>query len=81
MAVERIKWHIKGFKALRKSREVTSDLLRRAKAIQATAGEGYMASPFTGRTRGRASVITETEEARADNARNNTLIRAIDSGR
>lgn len=81
MGIERIKWRMKGFKELRKSREIMSDLIKRGKAIESDAGPGYIAAPFTGRTRGRVSVMTEDEAAREDNARNNTLIRALDAGK
>lgn len=81
MGIERIKWSMKGFRELRKSREVMSDLIKRGQRIEASAGAGYTAAPFTGRTRGRVSVMTEDQAAREDNARNNTLIRALDAGK
>ncbi|WP_193510480.1 hypothetical protein [Cryobacterium sp. BB736] len=80
MGIEKIKWSMKGFRELRKSREVMSDLIKRGDRIESAAGPGYVASPFTGRTRGRVSVMTEDQAAREDNARNNTLIRSLDAG-
>lgn len=81
MAVERIKWNSGGFRKLLRSREVMSNLLERGGRIAAHAGPGVEASPFTGRNRARVSVATETPEATAENARNNTLIRSLDAGR
>lgn len=81
MAVERIKWHMKGFKALRKERGVMSDLIKRGQAIASAAGEGVEAEPFTGKNRAKVSVLTATPEAIKANAAGNTLLRALDAGR
>lgn len=81
MAVDKIRWHIKGFKELRKDRGVMSDLLKRGEAIAASAGAGVEAEPFTGKNRGRVSVFTATDEATRKNAEQNTLLRALDAGR
>lgn len=59
---------------------VLKALKTRADAIATAAGPGYEASTYTGR-RARASVITATMAARADNARRNTLLRATGAGR
>lgn len=50
-------------------------------AIAADAGDGYDGSVIVGKTRARGSVITASYEARAENARHNTLLRALDAGR
>lgn len=76
----RMKWNNKAFRELRKSRPIMSDLIRRGGAIAAAAGAGYEAIPFTGKNRARVSVITATAEARLDNGRNNTLVRAVNAG-
>jgi hypothetical protein len=81
MQVDKIKWNLAGFKALRKERGVMSDLIDRGQAIAAAAGDGVEAEPFTGRNRARVSVLTATVEAARKNARDNTLIRALDAGR
>jgi hypothetical protein len=81
MGIERIKWRIAGFRELRKSSEVTADLIRRAQRIAAGAGSGYSASVSLGKNRGRASVFTKDAAAMRDNAKNNTLIRNLDRGR
>lgn len=81
MSVDKIKWNIEGFKALRKSPEVMSDLIARGNKVADAAGPGFEISPVTGKNRGRVSVRTATAEAREDNARSNSLVRAIDAGR
>lgn len=81
MAIERIKWNIKAFKALRRSPEVMSDLIARGSKVADAAGPGFEISPVTGKNRGRVSVRTATAEAREENARTNSLVRAIDAGR
>lgn len=54
-----------------------AEMLRRAQTGAKAAGPGYEASAVTGRSRARASIITATARAIRDNARNQTLIRAI----
>lgn len=80
MAVDRIKWNMKGFKELRKSRPVMSDLIDRAGDIADASGDGYDVSPFTGKNRARVTVMAVTAESRDDNARNNTLLRNMGRG-
>ena len=75
MAV-RIKWRLAGFREVRTSPEVMAELNRLAAGVAARAGEGYVAEPAAvtgGRGRGRAAVITATEDARRDQAENHTL--------
>lgn len=80
MDIERIKWRRQGFREILRSRAVMSDLMHRGQAIAAQSGPGYVASPFTGRNRGRVSVAADTPQAIEDNARRNTLIRNMDAG-
>lgn len=77
----RIKWNIKGFEELRRSPGVAADIDARAARVAAAAGKGYVASPYEGKSRHRASVFTQTPRAMVDSKRNNTLLRAIDAGR
>jgi len=81
MTVDKIKWNMSGFRQLRKSREVMSDLIKRGAAIAGASGAGYEASPFTGKNRGRVSVITATPEAIEDNAARNSLVNNLGAGR
>lgn len=77
----RIRWNRAVFEAIRRDPAIAADVDARAGRIAAAAGEGYLASPHEGRTRHRASVITATAEAMVDNARNDTLLGALDAGR
>lgn len=81
MAKPRIKWNVKAFRELRLEPGVIADLGERAERIASAAGVGYEPSTFEGRNRGRASVITADFAARRDNARNQSLLRALDAGR
>lgn len=76
-----MKLNLKGFRRLRQSPPIKRDLERRAGRIADAAGDGYEMSSRTGKTRARASVITETYEAIDDNARRNTLLRSVAAGR
>lgn len=60
---------------------VLHDLRRRAEAVAAAAGEGFEADTFVGRNRARAGVITATPAAMEAEARDHTLIRALDAAR
>lgn len=84
----RIKFNPEAFYDLRRASGVIGDLEERAKRVQEAAGgsaAGYETSSQQGAKRPegrwRATVITATAEAVADNAKNNTLIRSLDAGR
>ena len=80
----RIKWRIKGFVELRKEPGVLADLDERAHDIARAANRsspGYIPSSQIGKRRSRASVITGDAESMIDNAKNQTLLRSLDSGR
>jgi hypothetical protein len=80
--MQRIKLNNKAFRDLRTSDAVQADLAERAQRIADAAGDGYeVGDGEVARNRARASVVAVTEQARADNARNNTLLRALDAGR
>lgn len=81
MRVERIKWNRPGFEDLRRSPGVEGDLRRRAEAIAAACGDGYVAESGQGATRARAAVITATGKAIRDNATRNTILRNLGQGR
>lgn len=73
----RIKWRLAGFRELRLEPGVQSYIDQLAREIAARAGDGYEASSWQGKNRARASVYTDTFAARYDNARNQTLLRAL----
>jgi hypothetical protein len=58
-----------------------ADIERRTRAVARAAGEGYEPSVVEGRNRVRGSVITATYDARRDNGKNHTLLRALDAAR
>ena len=66
-----------GVVALLKSDEMKAYCKQLADGISRRAGEGYEVSTFTGRTRVNASVIAATNEAKRDNMKNNTLLKAV----
>lgn len=71
----------KGIAALLKSSEVQREVKSRADRIAGTAGEGYEADLYIGRTRARAGVIAVTPEAMNKERKHRTLTRAFDAGR
>ena len=77
----RIKWNPKGFEQLLRHPAVKADLRRRADAIAAACGDGFVAASGEGKTRSRAAVIAVKAEARRRNSRENTIINNLDRGR
>lgn len=77
----KVRLNRKGVRELLRSREVLSDLERRANAIAAAAGEGMEVDSEVGRNRARASVRTATREAVLAEAQQRALTRALDAGR
>jgi hypothetical protein len=70
-----------GPRQLRQSAAVRADLEARARRIARAAGPGMTVDSTTGRSRARATVFTDTFEARRNEARHRALTRAIDAGR
>ena len=73
----RIELNSEGVKELLRSPEMAAICKEHARTIANRAGSGYGVSTYTGVTRVNASVITETMEAVRDNAKNNTLLKAV----
>lgn len=78
----KIVWARGAFREVRTLPEVQSNLDRRAGAIAAACGAGYIVGGGTtaGRGRARASVVTGDAESARDNARNNTLLNNFSRG-
>lgn len=76
----KIKWRIEGFREIRLSAQgLVEDL---AQKVADDCGDGYEAvSTESPRNRARAAVVTADAHAMADNARNQTLLRALDAAR
>ena len=88
MAKGKLVWKPNGLFNLRSAPGVAGDLAARSQRVKAAAGgeaKGYEASSAQGERRpqgrARSAVFTKTAEAMKDNAKNNTLIRALDAGR
>lgn len=80
----RVKIPLSKRRQLLKSAEVQEDLKRRADKIRDSAGgtgKGYVSAVDVKAKRVRASVYTLEDSAKRDNARNNSLVRALDAGR
>lgn len=81
----KIKWNKGALYELRSAPGVVADLERRAKAVEAAAGPDYMMGSQQGakkpQGRWRTSVVTMGRAGKRDNAKNNTLIKALDAGR
>jgi len=77
----RMQWKMRGFKEVRTSDEVEALLRKVIDEMLDDLGEGYEGDVQTGRSRSRGGVVTASREAREDNARNNTLLRALAAAR
>ena len=78
----KIKFNRNAFREIRLLPEVAADVHDRAERVAAAAGEGFDAFPTQApRNRARAAVVTTSMKAIRQNARNNTLLRALDAGR
>ena len=60
-----------------KSPEMMSICQEVAEGRRAIAGAGYVTNQFTGKNRVNVSISAETREALYDNAKHNTLLKAI----
>lgn len=66
-----------GVGSLLKSPEMQNVLTEHASAIRNRVGEGYEQDMFVGKNRANAMVSAETFEAKRDNMKNNTLLKAV----
>lgn len=70
-----------GIRALMKSDAIVGRLAEVAGGVASKAGPGYVAEAGAkGKTRGRAFVQTTDWDSYEDNARNATLLKALDGG-
>ena len=70
-----------GVRDLLRSQEAMNVCENEASRIAMRAGEGYEVTTHVGVNRVNASVMASTPEARRDNSRNNTLLKALGGGR
>jgi len=82
-SVKRVKFNLKGFRALRTSPAVTDDLRKRAERVANAAGPGWKAEPAQTKNpkRARYVVVATTPEARRESITEQTPLRALNAGR
>lgn len=73
----KFKLNYQGVGQLMKSAEMQRVLEEKAKAIKNRCGEGYEQDVFVGRTRANAMVSAKTYQAKKDNSKNNTILKAV----
>ena len=69
-----------GVRALLQSGEMASILESHASAIAGRLPDGYEAESVMTATRAKVNIIAKTPKARADNSKNNTLLKALGGG-
>ena len=77
MAKNTFKINRSGIAELMKSAEMQVVLEKRATAIQKRCGEGFNHDLHVGKNRANAMVFAETFEAKRDNSKNNTILKAV----
>ena len=73
----RIELNSEGVKSLLRSPEMMNVCKEYADNAQARLGDGYEVTTYTGKTRVNAQIAAETYAARKDNAKNNTIFKAV----
>jgi len=84
VAKPKIVWKRGAFRELRTLPAAMAELAERGQRIASAAGDGYEASPARvtgGKGRGRVSVKTATTSARRREAKDHTLLKALNAGR
>ena len=66
-----------GVRELLKSQEMQSVLSEKATGIKNRCGEGYTQDVYVGKNRANAMVKAETYQAKRDNLKNNTILKAV----
>lgn len=72
-----VKLNTAGVRELLKSEQMKSICAEQASKIMERAGSGYEMDTYTGKNRVNAMVTASTYQAKADNMRNNTLLKAV----
>ncbi|MCQ2509397.1 MAG: hypothetical protein MJ116_02895 [Lachnospiraceae bacterium] len=73
----RIELNSEGVRALLKSGEMMAQCKELASGIQQRCGSGYAMDTHTGKNRVNAMVYADDASARRDNAKNNTILKAL----
>lgn len=66
-----------GIRDMLRSPEAKAICENHAKAAQSRLGEGYVVSSYTGEGRVNASVLAESANAKRDNMKNNSILKAM----
>lgn len=77
MAKMKFKLNRSGVAALMKSNQMQGVLEEKATGVRNRAGEGYKQDIYVGKTRPNAMVYADTYQAKKDNMKNNTLLKAV----
>ena len=77
MANMKFKLNSGGVRELLKSQEMQSVLNEKATGIKNRCGEGYTQDVYVGKNRANAIVKAETYQAKRDNLKNNTILKAV----
>ncbi|WP_162012500.1 hypothetical protein AB6M97_02040 [Streptococcus hillyeri] len=77
MSKVKFKLNSAGVRELMKSEQMQSILRAEASKVANRAGEGYEQDIYVGKTRANAMVRATTYQAKKDNLRNNTLLKAL----
>ena len=77
MAKVTVKLNSEGVRNLLKSQEMMDVCKEHARAIKSRCPQGYETDSYSGKNRVNAMVYASTYQAKVDNARNNTLLKAV----
>lgn len=77
MSKYRIQLLSKGVRELLKSPEIRSDVYQVASKVKNNAGTGYEIGQYTAKTRNVMTVYAADDNAKRDNLKNNTLLKAL----
>lgn len=77
MSKVKVKLNRSGVANLLKSEEMQSLLLKKSSEVQSRCGDGYEQDIYIGKKRANAMVKATSFKARRDNAKRNTLLKAL----
>lgn len=81
MSSVKIELNSEGVRQLLKSPEMMAICQELADDVAVRCGDGYVTSAHTGVNRVNVSVYTESKDAMKDNAKNNTVLKALGGGK
>ena len=77
MSKMKFKLNSSGVRQLLQSAQMQTVLEKQASAIRNRAGIGYQQDTYVGKNRANAMVWADTHQAKRDNMKNNTLLKAV----